>query len=354
MNKLESARIKINEIDKTMASLFEERMDAVIDVITYKMENNLPIFDENREKLVVSNNSKYIENQDYKTYYEEFIKYVMDNSKKYQRKVLNQNKVSYQGQKGAFQHITCTKLFPDYEHHSYASFEDVFKAVESGDAYYGVVPFENSHTGEIGDVFDLFCKYNVYIDRLYDLKVSHNLMARSGTTIENITDVFSHPQALAQSKEFLSKFGFNQNMYANTALAAKFVSENANSNYAAVASKESAEIYGLKILAENINTTNDNTTRFAIIKSTMSNTGNKINAVFKLKHNTGALASVMSSIAGDGFNVTSIKSRSIPEIPFEYYFYIELDANLNDEKCQKMLEKIKNDCEYFKIIGCYF
>lgn len=354
MDKLDKARIQINKIDEQIAMLFEARLDAVCDVIEYKKENGMQIFDESREKAVVSKNLALIKNDEYKPYYAEFIQYTMNNSKKYQRKILNLDKVAYQGYLGAFSHIATTKLFKDYTHCEFGSFEDVFKAVENGEVYAAVVPFENSFTGEIGDVFDLFTKYNCYIESLYDLKIDQNLLGLKGSKISDITDVFSHPQALAQSREYLSAHAMHQNLYANTALAAKFVAETGNISFGAVASKETAEIYGLSILAENINTSSDNTTRFAIIKNTISNKGERFNAVFKTSHKAGALARVMSIIANDDFNVSSIKSRAIAEVSWEYYFYIEIDAKLDDEKTQNMIKKVKQECAYFKVIGCYF
>lgn len=353
MNKLENARKNINEIDLKMAELYERRMDAVIDVINHKIENGLEIFDSTREKEVIEKNLKLIKNDVYKKYYEEYIQFVMDNSKKYQKVVAGKDVVGYQGTKGAFSHIASTRIFPEYKGKAYETFEDVFKAVVTGEVPCAVLPFENSFTGEIGEVIDLLSKYDCYIKTTYDLKIDQNLVCNHDSSIDDIKEVFSHSQALSQSKEFLNKYDFKQNVYANTALAAEFVSKSGNKSFGAVASKETAELYNLKILAENINTSKQNTTRFVIIENKLSKIGTKFNAIFTTSHNAGDLAKVLGIIANEGYNVENIKSRSIPEVPWEYYFYIEIDGNINDQKTEQMIEKIKENCEKFKIIGCY-
>ncbi|MFI3226672.1 MAG: chorismate mutase [Clostridia bacterium] len=354
MNKLEQARQDINEIDEKMADLFERRMNAVVDVISHKMENGLPIFDASREDFVIEKNSKYIKNEIYVPYYKDFIRYVMDNSKKYQKVVANQNIVGYQGTKGAFSHIASTRIFPEFSGRSYATFEDVFKAVQNGEVIQGVLPFENSFTGEIGDTIDLLSKYDCYIESMYDLKIDQNLLILPDADISDIKVVYSHEQGLMQSREYLSQFDFMQKPYANTALAAKFVAESGDKTLAAVASKETAEIYGLKVYKENINTSRYNTTRFVVLKNSLDQKGTHFNATFRTSHSAGNLAKVLSVIGNEGFNVESIKSRSIPEVPWEYYFYIEIAAPLEQQKTRDLIEKIKENCERFKIIGSYF
>lgn len=354
MNKLLNARKNINQIDKQMAELFEQRMDAVVDVINYKIENNMEIFDSSREQFVIEENSKNIKNQIYVPYYKEYIKYVMDNSKKYQKVVANKNTVAYQGTKGAFSHIASTRVFPDYVGKSYETFEDVFKAVQNDDVVLGVLPFENSFTGEIGDTLDLLLEYDCYIESMYDLKIDQNLVCLKDAEINDIKEVFSHEQALMQSREFLDKYDFKLNPFANTALAAKFVAQKGDKSYAAVASKETAEIFDLKLLSENINTSKHNTTRFVVLKNSLQEQGTHFSATFTTSHNAGNLAKVLSAIGNEGFNVESIKSRSIPAVPWEYYFYIEIEGNLQDEKTKNLINSIQEKCDKFKVVGSYF
>lgn len=354
MSKLDDARIKINHIDEQMASLYEQRMQAVSMVIEYKLENNLPIFDESREQVVIEKNAKLIQNLEYLSYYKEFIQEVMENSKKYQRRLSSKDIVGYQGTVGAFSHIASKKLFPDYIGKSYNTFEDVAKALESEEIPVAVLPFENSYTGEVGEVFDVLSRYNCYIHAIYDLKIDQNLLGKKGAKLSDIKEVYSHEQALMQCKDYLEKNNFKLNSFANTALAAKFISENDDISIAAVASKETAEIYNLDILEENINTSKENTTRFVVLYKEKSTKGNRFSATFVTKHSAGALARVMSIIANAGYNLESIRSRSIANVPFEYYFYIEVVGSLEDTKTIEMIDQVSKECIEFKIIGSYF
>lgn len=354
MDKLARARVKINEIDALVAKLYEERLDAVCDVIAHKMEHNLPVFDEKREQEVIEKNSKMIKNSNYLPYYKEFLQYMMENSKQYQRKVAGLNVVGYQGCDGAFTHSAAKNIFPSYKTQAFNTFKEVMQALEKGEIPCAVVPFENSYAGEVTDVIDLLLDYDCYIHEIYEFKVSQNLLGLKNANIEDIRQIYSHPQALAQSKVFLDTLDAKTFEFLNTALAGKFVADSKNKSIGAVASSETAKLYDLKILKENINTSSQNTTRFVVLYAKPADSGNRFNAVFKTKHNAGALAKIMSVIGSDGVNVCSIKSKPVPDIPWEYYIYIEIEATLADEKTQILIENIKNECEFFKVIGSYF
>lgn len=354
MNKLENARIKINEIDKKMAELFEQRMDAVCDVVAYKMQTGKQIFDSSREQIVIENNKKNIKNPEYIKYYEGFIQDVMNNSKEYQKFISNQNVVGYQGTKGAFSYIASKRIFPKYHSKSFKTFEDVFKAIQNKEIFQAVIPFENSYTGEVGGIIDLLTKYDCYIDSIYDLKIDQNLLGVKGSKISDIKKVFSHEQALAQSKQFLEKYEFELSPYGNTALAAEFVAQANDKSYAAVAAKDTAKLYGLEILKENINTSKQNTTRFIVILNKLNEEGNRFNASFKTKHKAGSLARILGIIGNEGFNVENIKSIPIPDVLWEHYFYIEIEGKLEEEKTKKLISKMEESCEQFKILGSYF
>ena len=145
MSMLDEARKQINEIDAQMAELFEQRMHAVEDVIAYKQEHQMPVLDSGREKAVIERNQELIQDERYKESYRQFITHVMEVSRAYQKKVLNQDVVAYGGARGAFSHIAAMKCFPQCELRNYPTFEEVFQAVVNADAAYGVIPFENSY-----------------------------------------------------------------------------------------------------------------------------------------------------------------------------------------------------------------
>ena len=205
MNKLEQARAQIDAIDREMAKLYEARLDAVKDVIAYKIENDLPILDSGREQVVIEKNLQFIQNPDYKEYYESFIKFIMKESKAYQRTLQSHDKVGYCGVEGAFGHMVSEKLFPSNPKVGVSSFEEVFQMVVHSDVQYGVIPFENTNSGLVGEVLDLLMEYPVYIQSIYDQKIEQCLLGVPGSTLKDVEWVYSKDQALSQSKEFLKE-----------------------------------------------------------------------------------------------------------------------------------------------------
>lgn len=261
--------------------------------------------------------------------------------------------VGYQGTKGAFSHIASTKIFPEENLLSYPAFEDVFLAVDKGEIPYGVIPFENSYTGEVGEVLDLLLKYDCHISGIYDLKIDQNLLGLKNAGLNDIQLVYSHQQALSQCQTYLREKKLETVPYANTALAAKYVSEAGDIHKAAIASKETAELYGLKILVPNINTSRENTTRFIILTKNLVQAGNRFNLLFTVDHNAGQLAHVIQIIAEHGFNMESIKSRSLHSLPWQYYFYVEIVGELSEPKTQQMIEEMRSSCKELKVLGSY-
>ena len=353
MKDLSEARAIINAIDKEMAALFERRMEAVEDVILYKKEHQLPVFDSRREEAVIQNNLPYIKQAKYKESYRKFLIDLMNTSKEYQKQVLYQDCVGYQGGKGAFSYIVSNKLCKEFTKKQYETFEDVFKAVMNNEVRFGIVPLENSYTGEIGEVLDLLIQYPLYIDCDYKLKISQNLLGIKGAKLEDIKTVYSKDQAIYQSKQFLQGRGYEEIPYANTALAAQYVASMQDKTKAAIAAKETAELYGLEILASDINTSEQNHTRFIKISKELKQNGNVVALAIIVPHQAGALVNAMNVISEDGYNMQSIISRSIKKRPWEYYFYIEIEGNMNDEKLQKVVEKLKDVCEKVKVLGVY-
>ena len=353
MNKLENARKQINHIDKEMAELFEKRMQALEDVVDYKLSNQMPVLDSSRERELIDKNMKYIKDCKYKDSYVSFLHHMLEVSKGYQKQIINRDIIAYQGTYGAFSYIASTKIFENHTYCSYPTFEEVFKAVEKQEVSYGVIPFENSFTGEVGEVSDLLREYDVYIIDTYDLKVDQNLLGKKGTTTQTIKKVYSHPQAISQSSQFLKGRGYELLPYPNTALAAKFVSEQTCNDIAAIASKETAALFGLDILEANIHTSGENTTRFIVISNHLRAQGTDFQIMFTTKNETGALAQAINLIAAYGFNMESIKSRAIPNEPWSYYFHVELEGELESKQTKEMLGKLEDICTDIKILGSY-
>ena len=350
---VDKAREKINAIDVQMRELFEQRMKAVEEVAEYKLKNNMKIFDPDREAEVIEKNSIKMQNEKLKLYYREYIQAVMDISKSYQESIVNCDTYGYQGVLGAFSHIATQRLFPHGKMKNYAAFEGAVKGVLNHEIAKAVLPFENSYTGEVGEILDLLFKYDVVIQSIYDLKINQNLLGLKGATLCDIKQVYSKDQAINQCQDFLKNFDYELIPYANTALAAKFVSESQDKSKAAIASIETAELYGLEVLAENINTSKDNTTRFVVVGNELPEDGNHLSIVFTVHHESGQLAKIMQIVAKYGFNMENIKSRSLKDASWQYYFYMEIEGHYRDEKMQSMLEECRNSSSNFKVIGVY-
>lgn len=353
MKSLEEARNQIDTIDQEMAHLFEQRLQVVESVIQYKIEHSLPILDTARENQVIEKNSKYIQNENYLNYYVDFIHHLMKISKEHQHHLSNQDIIGFQGTEGAFSHIALSRLFPQQKTKAYPSFEDVFKALEHGDISKAVLPFENSYTGEVGEVFDLLYQYDVKISSIYDLKIEHHLLGLKEAKLSEITDVYSHEQALNQCKHFLSTKAFKIHEFANTALAAKHISEKNDRSCAAIASLETAERYGLEPLVRNIQTSSDNTTRFIVLSKKAEQNGNRLSFMFTVDHQAGSLAKVISAISKHGFNMENIKSRAVHHQAWKYYFYVEIQGSHQELITSNLLEDFKRYCQDYKYLGNY-
>lgn len=353
LNQLEKARAVINEIDDQMRELFEKRMAAVEEVAAYKIANNMKIFDPERELSVIENNSMKMQNKKLLPFYRDYVQSTMNISKSYQESIINCETYGYQGVLGAFSHIATQRLFPHGKMKNYPTFEGAVKGVLNHEISKAVLPFENSYTGEVGEILDLLFNYDVVIQSIYDLKINQNLLGLKGATLCDIKQVYSKDQAINQCQDFLKNFNYDLIPYANTALAAKFVSESNDISKAAIASIETAELYGLDVLAENINTSKDNTTRFVVVGNELSEDGDHLSIVFTVHHESGQLAKIMQIVAKYGFNMENIKSRSLKDASWQYYFYMEIEGRYRDEKMQKMLEECRNSSANFKVIGVY-
>ena len=244
MDTLEQARAEIDAVDAQLAALFERRMAAVLSVAQYKQAHGLPIFDAAREAVVLEKAAARIQNAALRPYYKDHVQNMMDVAKQYEAEVLGRNRAAYQGVEGAFAHIALRALFPHAEAVSYPTWDEVFDAVSRGDTAHGVVPFENSHAGDVSAVLDLCYNHpELWVVDVYDLPISQNLLVLPGTQLAQLRHVYSHQQAIAQSETFLKQFRLPATAMPNTAMAAKFVAESGDPSKAAIASAETAALY---------------------------------------------------------------------------------------------------------------
>ena len=357
MDKLENARRKINDIDSQMASLFCERMQAVEDVAEYKRQHALPIFDQSREAQIIKKNSQNVSDPTLREYYVNFIQRVMEISRSYQARLQSGLVVAYSGVEGAFAHIAAHKYFPNAKLVSFESFSEAYSAVVRGECDTAVLPLENSYAGEVGQVMDLIFSGPLYVNGVQEIAITHNLIAIPSAKPEDITKVYSHPQALAQCAKYIKEKGFEQNPYENTALAALYVKEQNDPHLAAIASRETAELYGLKVLDHDINASRSNTTRFGIFSRSeniaQKDAGERFILVFTVKNEAGALAKIVSVIGKYGYNMINLRSRPMKELLWQYYFFVEAEGSINSENGKKMLEELSSSCDKLKLVGSY-
>jgi len=356
MTKLDEARQIINEVDSKIAELFERRMYAAKMVAEYKQERGLPIFDAAREAQVIEKNSALIKNEALRSYYISFQQHVMDVSKAYQHRLLEGMRVAYSGVPGAFAEIAAKKAFPDATAVPYADFASAYKAVENGECDCAMLPVENSNNGDVGQVMDLAFFGDLHINGMYELPVTQNLLALPGANVSSIKEVISHPQALGQCAEYISRHGWNEIQAVNTAVAAKMVAESGRTDIAAIGSVDAAENYGLIVLEPHIETDSSNTTRFAIFSKSAKNpspTDARFVMSFTVNNEAGSLGKAVSVIGQYGFNLRALKSRPTKKLSWDYYFFVEGDGNIYSDKGREMLEKLNECCNEVTVIGSF-
>lgn len=354
-NKLEEARKIINEVDSQMAELFVKRMRAAEMVYEHKKEFGLPILDQKREDAVIEKNSALIEDAVLKEYYIDYLKNVMSVSRAYQYRMQNGLNVAYSGVEGAFAHIAAGKIFPESNRVSCRDFKAAYESVVNGECDVAVLPIENSYAGEVGQTIDLIFSGGLFINGIYELEIHQNLLGLPDATIDDITKVTSHPQALAQCHEYIVQKGLEIEESSNTAIAAKRVADINDKTLGAIASVETAEIYGLKVLEANINKSGENITRFAVLSKVQASSSAMSNSVlmFTVKNEAGSLANAISIIGKYGYNMTALRSRPLKKHSWQYYFYIEIDDSMNTENGRRMLAELDKVCDKLKIAGTF-
>lgn len=353
MNELEQARKEIDSIDQQMADLYQRRLQCVESVLRYKQEHGLAILDSGREQVVLEKNVKYIQNRDQVPFYEDFMRMVMANSRKYQQHLKSLDVVCYAGVKGAFAHLVCERFFVGNPKLNVSSFEEVFQAVCDKRAQFGVIPFENTNSGLVGEVLDLLREYPVYITGVLDQSIDQCLLGLPDATLKDIETVYSKDQALAQARSFIKELGAMPMAYPNTAMAAQYVASQNDVSKAAIGAKENAELYGLKVLASHIEGSSSNTTRFLVISQTPNESGSRFSVCLSTEHKSGALARIIEIVASHGLNMESIQSRPIKTRPFEYFFFIEMDGDVSQENVKQALDQMASVCTEIKVMGTY-
>lgn len=361
MKEIEVARGRIEEIDRDIAVLFEERMTLAKDIAEYKKARGLSIKDSARETALLNKNLEYINDSEIEEYYVELQKKIMALSCDYQERLLSGLKVAYCGVSGAFAHIAAMKMFPNAKYFPYKTFEDAYHAAENGECDCCVLPLENSYAGEVDTVTDLLFTGSLFVNQVISLPIEHCLIAKADASAGDIKTVISHAQALKQCKEYIAQKGFDVLEAGNTAMAAETVKNSSDKTVSAIASFEAAKIYGLKVIERNINDSRGNSTRFAAFsrvqhkpaKSKLREDENFI-LVFTVQNKAGALAQTLNILGAHGYNMRSLRSRPMKNLEWQYFFYIEAEGNINNENGKALLTELSALCARLKLAGSYY
>ena len=266
-------------------------------------------------------------------------------------------KILFQGSLGAYSHLAALEIYPDAEIIPCKTFDECFSKANEDDKIRIIIPESNRITGNIGVEYLIF-KYrlNIYAEHFHS--VQHHLLGLPGTKIKDIKNVYSHGQALSQSSKFIKKSNLIENVRADTAGSAKYISENKNKSEAAIASKLSAKIYNLDILASNIEDEKENATRFLIMgKSVLQPVLGRdkyiTSFLFKLKSKPAALYQSLGGFAINGVNLTKLQSYPEKNSFTSYFFLCDLDGHIDEPKIQKSLEELGLHCEDFHVLGVF-
>ena len=356
---LDDARQEIGEIDRQMAELFERRLDYAARIGAWKKAHGLPVRDRAQEDRVVERNTAFLKDPAKRGLYLGFIRKVMHCAREYEHRVMDGNRVAYSGVEGAFAQIAAGRIFPGAQLVACPSFEEAYRAVEEGRCECAVLPIENSRAGEVGQVMDLMFEGPLSVNGVYDLAVEHCLLGTGDAVIDNVRTVISHPQALSQCRPFLVSRGLESVEAVNTAVAARMVAEKGDASVAAIASEETASLYGLKILEKRINESRSNTTRFAAFsaepapEAAAGRPGRAFLLLFTVRDETGGLASAVNVISRRGFNMRVLRSRPVKSLPWHYYFYAEVEGDETSEAGQALLKELRETCTTVKLAGRY-
>jgi chorismate mutase/prephenate dehydratase len=265
-------------------------------------------------------------------------------------------RVAFQGERGAYSENAVYTFFGDSaDAKPCKDLAEVFKSVDKQVADSGVVPIENSLEGSVNQTYDLFLAYGLKVRGEIIIRISHCLIANPKTNLETIKTVYSHPQALAQCRSFLKRLGCELIPTYDTAGSVKMLKEKRLKAAAAVASERAAELYGMKILAREIEDNSANYTRFFVIsKQDSPITGrDKTSIIFAAAHTPGALHNTLGEFAKRNINLTKIESRPTRQKPWEYNFYLDFEGHRNEERCSKTLKSLKEKAAFLKILGSY-
>ncbi|MBI2836334.1 MAG: prephenate dehydratase [Chloroflexi bacterium] len=349
---IEDLRQRIDDIDAHVVRLIAERMRTAGQIGEEKQKLGRKITDNGREMQVIERvksiaRQEKVNSEDIENLYRMLITI---------SRSVQGITVAFQGELGAYSEGAAFQFFG----HSVSvkpceTLDEVFRSVEASEVQYGIVPIENSLEGSISRVYDLLLDSSLRVCGETEYRVSHCLIANPGVKLEKIKQVYSHPQALGQCQAYLRHMKFEIVPTYDTAGSVKMIKEKGIAAGAAIASARAAEIYGMDILAREIEDNPNNFTRFFVLaKEDSAPTGNdKTSIVFAVKHRPGALFEFLKELAGRKINLTKIESRPTRQKPWEYNFYLDFEGHRLDPAPREVLEHLKDSVIFLKVLGSY-
>lgn len=372
-NNIENIRKQLDEIDRRIVESLADRLNVVNSISSTKIEQNKLIRDLGREEAVLSHIRDLAEEAGLDHYFvEQLFRDIIGHAVRHQAHSLvdHQNKrsgtatvtVAYQGTDGAYSFDAAGHHFSgrytDVVRTGFPTFQKAAEAVENKEVDYAILPIENTTAGSINDTYDLLGEKNLFIIGEEVLRIDHCLMAPEPVDIINIRRVISHPQAITQCGKFLSSLPrCHIESYTDTAMAARKVRDDADLSQAAIAGVKAAERYGLHVIARDIANQEENYTRFVIVSRTPVECDPQLNTktslVLAATHEKGALIRCLNVLDNYGINMTKLESRPRPNKPWQYMFYIDIEANVNDPTIKPALKELEEKAVFMKVFGSY-
>ena len=376
MRELVDIRKEIDSVDADIVALYEKRMKLAEQVAEYKIGTGKKVLDKEREKSKLEKIAGLASTDFTRCGVTELFEQIMAMSRKRQYQMLREHgitdemdfvpveslpvehkKIVFQGVEGAYAQVAMETFFGnDTENFHVESWRDAMEAIKNGEADYAVLPLENSSAGIVSQNYDLLMEYDNCIVGEQIIKIDHCLLGTKDAQLSDITQVYSHPQGLMQCAGFLEAHrGWESISTKNTAMAAKKIKEDAKKNQAAIASRLTADIYGLKLLKESVQDNPNNSTRFIIVSSKKMyvRDAKKISICFEIPHESGSLYHALSHFIYNNLNMDHIESRPIQDRNWEYRFFIDFEWNLADSAVKNALRGLREEARSMKILGNY-
>lgn len=376
--ELTEIRDRLDSIDAQLLDLFCERMNLAAEVAASKKKSGKAVFDPAREREKLSRVAEQVP-EELVPQAVALFSLLMSMNKAEQSRILSAGdphsiaemtksalkpadvpfparaSIACQGVEGAYSQIAASRLFRLPSITFFASFDGVCRAVKDGLVRYGVLPIENSTAGSVNAVYDLLAEYRFHIVRSIRLKIDHNLLAKPETRIEDIREVWSHEQAIAQCSQYLESLGVRVHVCENTAQAAEAVAFSSRTDVAALSSRVCADLYGLDLLDEDVQDSDNNYTRFVVISAEpeIYAGATRASLMLTVSHEPGSLYRVLERFYALGINLVKLESRPIPGRDFEFIFYFDLDCPVSAPSFIELLDSLGDVCERYWYFGSY-